>query len=48
MRSTPEVYKIDSKRMSVDAMTKKGQLIFAKICKNLLDLCDEIVTKGTK
>ena len=24
MRSTPEKYKIDSKRMRVDAMTKKG------------------------
>ena len=30
MRSTPEKYKIDSKRMSVEAMTEKGEIIFAK------------------
>ena len=28
MVSTPEVDKIDSKRMHVDAMTKKGEVIF--------------------
>ena len=28
--STPEVDKIDSKRMLVDAMTDKGELRFAK------------------
>ena len=48
MRSTSEVENIDSKRMRVDAMTKKGEVIFAKECKNLLDLCDEIGTKGDK
>ena len=30
MHSTPEVENIDSKRMRVDAMTKKGEVIFAK------------------
>ena len=34
--------------MSVDAMTKKGEVSFAKECKRLLDLCDEIGTKGDK
>ena len=29
MRSTPEVYNIDSKRMRVDAMTENGEVIFA-------------------
>ena len=46
MRSTPEVGNIDSKRMRVDVMTKKGEVRFAKECKRLLDLCDEIGTKG--
>ena len=36
MRSTPEKDKIDSKRMRVEAMTEKGELIFAKECKRLL------------
>ena len=48
MRSTPEVDKIDSKRMRVDAMTKKGEVSFAEECKRLLDLRDEIGTKGDK
>ena len=48
MRSTPEVDKIYSKRMRVDAMTEKGELSFAKECKRLLDICDEIGTKGDK
>ena len=30
MIRTPEKYNIDSKRMRVDAMTKKGEVIFAK------------------
>ena len=30
MRSTPEVDKTDSKSMCVDAITKKGEVIFAK------------------
>ena len=34
--------------MSVDAMTKKGELSLAKECKRFLDLCDEIGTKGDK
>ena len=46
MRSTPEKHKIDSKRMSVEAMTEKGEVSFAEECKRLLDLCDEIGTKG--
>ena len=48
MRSTPEVDNIDSKRMSVDSMTKKGEVIFAGECKPLLDLRDDIGTKGNK
>ena len=30
MRSTPEKYNIDSKRMRVEAMTEKGEVIFSK------------------
>ena len=48
MRSTPEKDKIDSKFMRVDAMTKKGEVSFSKECKRLLDLRDEIGTKGDK
>ena len=48
MRSTPEVDKIDSKRMHVDSMTKMGKVSFAEECKRLLDLCDENGTKGDK
>ena len=48
MRSTPEKDKIDSKCMRVEAMTEKGEVSFAKECKCLLDLCDEIGTKGDK
>ena len=48
MRSTPEVDKIYSKRMLVDAMTEKGVVSFSKECKLLLDLCDEFGTKGNK
>ena len=45
---TPEKDKIDSKRMRVEAMTEKGEVSFAEECKRLLDLCDEIDTKGDK
>ena len=48
IRSTPEVDKIDSKRMCVDAMTEKGEVSFAKECKSVLDIRDEIGTKGEK
>ena len=48
MRSTPEKDKIDSKRMRVEAMTEKGEVSFVKECKRLLDLRDEIGTKGDK
>ena len=48
MRSTHEKDNIDSKRMCVDAMTDNGELSFAEKCKRLLDLCDEIGTKGDK
>ena len=34
--------------MRVGAMTEKGEVIFAEECKRLLDLCDEIGTKGDK
>ena len=48
MRSTPEVYKIDSKCMRVDAMTNKWEVSFAEECKRLLDLRNEIGAKGYK
>ena len=48
MRSTPEKDKIDSNRMRVEAMTDKGEVSFAEECKRLLDLRDEIGTKGNK
>ena len=48
MRSTPEKDNIDSKRMRVEAMTDKGEVIFSEECKRLLDLRDEIGTKGNK
>ena len=48
MRSTPEKDKIDSKHMCVEAMTEKGEVSFAEYCKSLLDLRDEIGTKGNK
>ena len=48
MRSTPEKDKIDSKRMRVESMTDKGEVSFAKWCKRLLGLHDEIGTKGDK
>ena len=46
MRSTPEVDNIDSKRMRVDAMNKKGEVIFSEECKRLLNHFDENFTKG--
>ena len=46
MRSTPEKDKLNSKRMRVDSMTKKAEVSFAKECKRLLYLRDEIGTKG--
>ena len=48
MFSTPEVDNIYSKCMRVDAMTKKGEISFTLECKRLLDLGDEIGTKGDK
>ena len=48
MCSTPEKDNIDSKCMRVEAMTEKGEVNFAEECKLLLDLCDEIGTKGDK
>ena len=48
IRSTPEKDKIDSKRMRVETMTEKGEVIFSEECKRLLDLHDEICTKGDK
>ena len=48
MRSDPEKDKIDSKRTRVEAMTDKGEVSFAKECKRLLDICDEIGTKVDK
>ena len=48
MRSTPEVDNIESKRMRVDAMTEKVEVSFAEEYKRLLDICDEIGTKGDK
>ena len=47
-RNTPEKDMIDSKRMCVEVMTKKGEISFSEECKRLLDLRDEIGTKGDK
>ena len=48
MHSTPELYKINSKRMCFDAMTKKGEVSFAEEFQHLLDVCDEMGTKGNR
>ena len=48
MRSTPEKDNIDSTRMCVEAMAEKGEVSFDEECKRLLDLRDEIGTKGDK
>ena len=48
MCSTPEKDNIDSNRMRVEAMTDKGEISFSEECKLLLDLRDEIGTKGYK
>ena len=48
MRSTPEVDKIISNRMRVHAMTEKVELSFSEEYKRLLDLRNEIGTKGDK
>ena len=34
--------------MRVEATTEKGEVSFSEECKRLLDLCDEISTKGDK
>ena len=34
--------------MHIDAMIEKGEVRFAKECKSLLDICDEIGNKGDK
>ena len=44
----PEKDNNDSNRMSFEAMTEKGEVSFSEECKRLLDLCDEIGTKGDK
>ena len=48
MRSTPELEEIEGKPMRVDAMIEKEEVIFSKEAKRLLDLCDELGTKGDK
>ena len=48
MRSTPEKDNIDSKRMRVQATIEKGEVSFSEECKRLLNICDEIGTKGDK
>ena len=48
MHSTTDKENIYSKRMRVEAMTEKGEVSFAEECKRLLDLRDEIGTKGDK
>ena len=44
MRRTPEVEKIDSKRVLGGAMTEKREVRFSEECKPLMDFCDEIGT----
>ena len=46
--STPELYKINNKRIHVDAMTNNVEVIFSKEYRGLLDLCDKIGAKGDK
>ena len=48
MRNTPEKENNDSKCVRVDAMTKMREVSFAKECEKLMDLFDEIGTKGDK
>ena len=48
MSSMSEVENIDIKRMRVNVMHEKGEVSFAEECKCLLDICDEIGTKGDK
>ena len=48
MHSTPERETINSKRMRVEDMTENGEVSFAKECKRLLDIRDEIGAKGDK
>ena len=48
MRSTPEKYKNENKRMIVETKTEKGEVSFSEDCNRLLDLRDEIGTKGDK
>ena len=48
IRSTPEKDNIDNKRIRVEATTEKREVSFAEECKRLLDLRDEIGTKGNK
>ena len=48
MSSTPGVDNINSKRMRFDAMNQKGEVNFAEEFKRLLDLCDEVGTRGDK
>ena len=46
IHSTPEVDNIYSKRMRVYAMIKKGEVSFVEEFNRLLDLRDEVGTKG--
>ena len=48
MLSMPKVDTIDSKLMSVDAITEKRRVIFPEECKLLLGFFDETGTKGDK
>ena len=48
MFSTPEADKIGSESMRVHDMTEKGEVSFYEGYKRLLDLRDEIGTKGDK
>ena len=48
IRSTPENYKIDSKRMRDDDMNKKEEVSFAEECKRSLYFQDAFFTKGDK
>ena len=48
MHITPEVENIDIKLTSVDAMTEKWEVSVDGECKRLMDLHDEIGTKGDK
>ena len=48
MRITSKVDNFDSKSMRIDVITDKGEVSFSEECKRLLNVRDEIGTRGDK